>query len=112
MINLPLRLSTSTMTVSTTAAAYARSCTSSCGALSWKNTLNGSVATCCDNEVGMLSEKPAVNYPITNFTTKAIPASVVSHVPGPSSQVRTSAPAAGGGNCPTIENADYIRSTD
>lgn len=44
MMNRPLRLRTSTMAVSTTAAAYARSCTSNWGALSWKNTLNGSEA--------------------------------------------------------------------
>ena len=44
-----------------TAAAYALSCTSACGALSWKNTLRGSVAVGSSGDVGMSSENPAVN---------------------------------------------------
>ena len=45
-MNLPPKLNTNTMMVSTTAAAYALFCTSSCGALNWKNTLRGRVAAC------------------------------------------------------------------
>ena len=60
-MNRPERLRMSTITVNTTAAAYARFCTSICGALSWKNTLRGSVAAGSLSDVGIRSEKPAVN---------------------------------------------------
>ena len=54
-------LSSRTMMVSTSAAAYARSTTSGIGLLNWKKTAKGNVAAGCDNEVGMLSVYPAVN---------------------------------------------------
>ena len=61
MMKRPPKLNTKTMMVSTTAAAYALFCTSSCGALNWKNTLNGNVAACWFNPCGIWSENPAVN---------------------------------------------------